>query len=77
MKNPVMLTSQNGTRRPPYWGLLGPALMAYLPEEEVKRLLKRSPLKATTRYLITNRMSLWNCSKLLKRKDTITIGRGL
>jgi IclR family transcriptional regulator, KDG regulon repressor len=48
-KNPISFTSTIGTRRPPYWGMLGPVLMAYLPEEEVERLLNTTPLVVTTK----------------------------
>ncbi|HVN95001.1 MAG TPA: IclR family transcriptional regulator, partial [Syntrophorhabdaceae bacterium] len=54
-RNPISFTSKIGTRRPPYWGLLGPVLMAYLPDSEVKRLLQKSPLTATTKKSITSR----------------------
>ena len=45
--NPITFTSKIGTRRPPYWGMVGPAILAYLPESEVKRILQRFPLKPT------------------------------
>jgi DNA-binding IclR family transcriptional regulator len=54
-QNPISFTSKVGTRRPPYWGMLGPLLMAYLPDEEVDRLLQKYPLAATTRKSITNK----------------------
>jgi len=38
-----------GTRRPPYFGMLGNLLMAYLPENEVTELLRKHPLAASTR----------------------------
>lgn len=47
-KNPITFTSKIGTRRPPYWGMVGPAILAYLPESEVVRILQRFPLKQTT-----------------------------
>ena len=34
--NPITFTSKIGTRRPPYWGMLGPMLMAHLPDSEVE-----------------------------------------
>jgi IclR family KDG regulon transcriptional repressor len=53
-KNAISFTSSIGTRHPPYWGMLGPVLMAYLPEPEIQRLLDKSPLKATARKSITS-----------------------
>jgi DNA-binding IclR family transcriptional regulator len=49
----ITFTSNIGRRRPPSWGMLGPVLMAYLPDEEVERLLRKSPLTATARKSIT------------------------
>jgi DNA-binding IclR family transcriptional regulator len=54
-RNPINFTSKIGTRRPPYWGMVGPMLMAYLPEDEIERLLRKNPLKATTKKSITNK----------------------
>ena len=54
-QNAISFTSKVGTRRPPYWGMLGPLLMAYLPDEEIIRLLQKSPLVATTKKSITNK----------------------
>jgi IclR family transcriptional regulator, KDG regulon repressor len=53
--NPISFTSKVGTRRPPYWGMLGPVLMAYLPDAEVETLLEKSPLTATSRKSITKK----------------------
>jgi IclR family transcriptional regulator, KDG regulon repressor len=52
--NPISFTSKVGSSRPPYWGMCGPMLMAYLPEDEIDRLLEKSPLAAGTRKSITN-----------------------
>ncbi len=52
-QNPIIFTSKIGTRRPPYWGMLGPMLMAHLPESEVDRLLEENPLRATTKKSFT------------------------
>lgn len=54
-QNAISFTSKVGTRRPPYWGMLGPLLMAYLPDDEVRRLLLKFPLKATAKKSITNK----------------------
>lgn len=43
LTNPIRFTSSVGERRPPYWGMSGPLLMAYLPDSEVERLLQRHP----------------------------------
>jgi IclR family transcriptional regulator, KDG regulon repressor len=52
-KDGIRFTSSIGKRRPPYWGMLGPVLMAYLPENEIDRLLARNPLVATARKSFT------------------------
>lgn len=54
-RNLISFTSKIGTRRPPYWGMLGPVLMAYLPDSDIKRLLQKSPLTATTKKSITKK----------------------
>ena len=54
-RNPITFTSKMGTRRPPYWGMLGSVLMAYLPDSEIERLLERNPLTATTKKSITKK----------------------
>lgn len=51
----ITFTSNIGWRRPPYWGLLGPAIMAYLPQDEIDGLLERSPLAATTKKSIVRK----------------------
>ena len=52
--NQVRLASDTGTRRQPYFGMFGQLLMAYLPDEEVDRILARHPLTALTRKSITD-----------------------
>lgn len=52
-KNPIRFASDIGTRRPPYFGMLGQALMAFLPDKEVDRLLQKCPLIPSTRKSIT------------------------
>lgn len=54
-RNMINFTSKIGTRRPPYWGMLGPLLMTYLPDNEIKRLLEKYPLSATTKKSITKK----------------------
>lgn len=53
--NPITFTSKIGTRRPPYWGMLGPMLMAQLPDPEVESLLEKNPLTATTKKSFTKK----------------------
>lgn len=53
-RNPIRFGSHIGTRRPPYFGMLGNLLMAYLPEREVSELLKKYPLAASTKKSITD-----------------------
>jgi DNA-binding IclR family transcriptional regulator len=45
----VTFTSNIGRRRPPYWGMIGQAIMAYLPQDEIDKLLEKTPLTATTK----------------------------
>jgi DNA-binding IclR family transcriptional regulator len=52
-QNPITFTSTIGTRRPSHWGMLGPMIMAYLPDSEVEELLKKNPLQATTKKSFT------------------------
>ncbi|HEX2964765.1 MAG TPA: IclR family transcriptional regulator [Syntrophorhabdaceae bacterium] len=54
-QNMISFTSKVGTRRPPYWGMLGPLLMAYQSDDEIQRLLQKNPLAATARKSITNK----------------------
>ncbi|MBI4764697.1 MAG: IclR family transcriptional regulator [Deltaproteobacteria bacterium] len=53
--NLITFTSKIGTRRPPYWGMLGPMLMAHLPDPEVESLLEKYPLTATTKKSFTKK----------------------
>lgn len=50
----VRLGSEIGRHRPPHFGMLGQLLMAYIPEGEVDRLLKKSPLQPFTQKSITD-----------------------
>ena len=51
---PIRLTSEIGKRRPPFFGMLGKTLMAYLPEKEVGELLRRYPLEKIAPRSITD-----------------------
>ncbi len=55
-RNPIRFASQIGTRRPPYFGMLGQVLMAYLPDSEINRLLKKTPLRPFTKTSLTNQI---------------------
>lgn len=52
---PIRIVSDVGWRRSPHFGMLGTVLMAYLGEDEVNRLLEKSPLAAHTQYSLTDR----------------------
>lgn len=53
-RSQILFASNIGTRRPPYFGMLGQVLMAFLPDIEVNRILLRKPLSAITRKSITD-----------------------
>jgi DNA-binding IclR family transcriptional regulator len=50
----IRFTSRIATRHPPCWGLCGPLLMAYLPDSEIERLMRKYPLKHYTNKSITD-----------------------
>jgi DNA-binding IclR family transcriptional regulator len=52
--SPLKLTSEIGKRNPPYFGMLGKTLMAFLSEEEVENLLRRFPLQKLASRSITD-----------------------
>jgi IclR family KDG regulon transcriptional repressor len=54
LRNPIRFASHIGRRRPPYFGMFGQLLMAYLTESEVDRILKKHPLTSITRKSITD-----------------------
>jgi DNA-binding IclR family transcriptional regulator len=51
----ISFPSNMGRRRPPHWGMLGPVLMAYLPDGEVERLLDKHPLERITKKSCTEK----------------------
>jgi DNA-binding IclR family transcriptional regulator len=53
-RNQIRFASHVGMRRPPFFGMLGQLLMAYLPESEVDRILEKRPLVAFTKKSITD-----------------------
>jgi DNA-binding IclR family transcriptional regulator len=54
LRHGIRFASNIGTRRPPYFGMLGQLLMAFLPDGEVNRILRENPLVAITKNSITN-----------------------
>ena len=54
--NQIRFVSEVGTRRPPYFGMFGQILLAFLPEDEVDRILARYPLTSVTRGSICDPM---------------------
>jgi DNA-binding IclR family transcriptional regulator len=48
-RNPIKFaTTEAGRHRPPHFGMFGLLFMAFMPDEEVDRILKKSPLTAFT-----------------------------
>lgn len=52
LQKPIRFSSDIGTYRPPYFGMLGHTLMAYLNDEEVDRVIEKNPLKPFTKKSI-------------------------
>jgi len=50
----IRISSDIGWRRPLHYGMLGMILMAHLDPKEVRRILKKSPLRAHTPFSITD-----------------------
>ncbi|OGP62936.1 MAG: hypothetical protein A2169_14055 [Deltaproteobacteria bacterium RBG_13_47_9] len=69
--NPIRFTSKIGTRRPPYWGMLGSMLMAYLPDSEIERLLQKSPLTATTKKSFTKKEEFKEWLRQLRKQGYV------
>ena len=53
-RHPVKSTEM-GRHRPPHFGMFGHLFMAYLPDEEVDRILRKTPLVGYTKKSITNK----------------------
>jgi DNA-binding IclR family transcriptional regulator len=66
--DPIKFTSEIGKRRPPYFGMLGKTLMAFLPGDEVDALLSRYPLEKIASQSITNRKKFKNSLKEIREK---------
>ncbi len=67
----IRFTSKLGTRRPPYWGMCGPMLMAYLPDSEVERLLDKTPLTACTKKSITDKEEFKAWLRRIREEGTV------
>ena len=65
---PIKLTSEIGKRRPPYFGMLGKTLMAYLSDEEVEDLLYRLPLEKVAPMSITDPKKFKRSLKEIREK---------
>ncbi|MFH1487665.1 MAG: IclR family transcriptional regulator, partial [Pseudomonadota bacterium] len=57
-ESPILFKSELGARRPPYFGMLGQTLLAYLPEPEVDTILKKNPLKPVARRSLRTKSEL-------------------
>lgn len=67
-KDRIVVTSEIGRRRPPHYGMLGKALMAFLPEEKVDDLLARYPLEKIASRSITDPEKFKNDLRQIRRK---------
>ncbi len=65
-RNPVHFTSEVGRRRPPNWGMVGPTILAYLPDDELNRILDRRPMMVTARKSLTRKEDLIAWLKLIR-----------
>lgn len=68
MANPIRFASQVGNIRPPYFGMLGQVLMAYMPGDEVDRILEKKPLSAFTKRSITDPYEFREKLALIKKQ---------
>jgi DNA-binding IclR family transcriptional regulator len=50
----IRVSSRTGLKRPPYYGMLGMTLVAYMDEDERKRILQQYPPAKITEYTVTN-----------------------
>jgi IclR family transcriptional regulator, KDG regulon repressor len=67
--NPIHFASHIGIRRPPYFGMLGQLLMAFLPESEVDRLLRKIPLAPLTKKSITDVTEFKETLRTIRKKQ--------
>jgi IclR family transcriptional regulator, KDG regulon repressor len=56
--NPVRFTSEVGRRRPPNWGMVGPMIMAFMPDDEINRILEHRPMLITAKRSLTTKEEL-------------------
>ncbi len=57
-ESPIRFRSEIGMRRQPYFGMLGQTLLAFLPERDVDRMLKKNPIKPMTNRSLRTRKAL-------------------
>jgi IclR family transcriptional regulator, KDG regulon repressor len=50
----IRVSSRTGLKRPPYYGMLGMTLVAYMEDDEKKRLLQQYPPTKITEYTVTD-----------------------
>jgi DNA-binding IclR family transcriptional regulator len=58
LNGPITFTSHVGTRRVPYWGMVGTVIMAYLPQTELDRLLEKQQFGLFTKKSFTSKEEL-------------------
>ena len=65
----VRVTSHTGLKRPPYYGMLGMTLLAYMDDDEMKRLLSLYPPTKITEKTVTGTRQI-----MLKLDETKRLG---
>jgi DNA-binding IclR family transcriptional regulator len=70
-RNAISFTSKIGTRRPPYWGMMGSVLMAYMPDSEIERILQKSPLTAFAKKSITRKDQFLKWLRLVRKQGYV------
>lgn len=58
LNGPITFTSHVGTRRVPYWGMVGTAIMAYLSQNEIDRLIKKCEFTQYTKRSFVSKEEL-------------------
>ena len=69
--NPITFSAKIGTRRPPHWGMLGPAILAYLPENDVEKLLQKFPVKAAAKNSLRKNEEFLKWLKQIKQQGYV------
>lgn len=78
LMNPIRFGSQIGQHRPPYFGMIGQTLMAFLTDSEVNRLLQKIPLTPATKKSITNEKEFKErLAKIRKQGFVVDEGEGI